>query len=222
MDLIIFSILINLSYIFLINLNLTIFSILINLSYIFFREYFMKVKNYLLSLILFSFFIIIIFFSCSKDKNNPETEINQVGQVNSSSVNWEIYDEIDDPKVKGTKFVMLFFYSDWCPYCKKMLTNTFTDKQVIETLNNNFISVKINGESDKPLSTKDKNISGRNLLISYQITGFPTAVFLDKNLKPLTALPGYVEAKIFNYILKYLYTESYKTEDFETFVGKQK
>ena len=197
----------------------------------------MKTKNFLLFLIIGVLLLFLFFYSCKKDQNtssvnndltasnNLENENNnndnKKGSSNSenelSEIKWDEYDKLNEVYKSNEKYVMLFFYADWCTYCKKMMNTTFKDQKVINLLNDNFISIKINGESDKPLSKIDKNITGTSLLRYYQITGFPTMIFLDKKGKPLTALPGYVESDIFINILKYIYTESYLKESFESF-----
>lgn len=195
-----------------------------------------KIK--LLRLFLTMIFILSIIFllsSCSKNKNkndansndfiNSDTEYNNIqnnDNFNNDKIIWEEYDKTINISPSNDKLFMLFFYADWCPYCKKMEESTFTNKDVIEILNKNFISLKINSESKQVLSKIDKNITGITLAQSYQITGLPTVVFLDKNGKPLTAVPGFLPPDLFINILKYLYTESYKNQTFEEFQAKQK
>ncbi len=46
--------------------------------------------------------------------------------------------------IKEGKLYMAFFYTDWCLPCKWMEDNTFKDKEVIDFLNKNYLSVKVN------------------------------------------------------------------------------
>ncbi len=204
----------------------------------------MKRKK-ILTLVFIFFFVIIVLilsFSCSKENNSnnnynqnnknsninenvPESNITENdGKIakNINEINWDEYDKTVNISSNNDKFFMFFFYADWCPYCKKMEETTFKNKDVIEILNNNFISLKINSESKQILSKINKNITGISLAQSYQITGLPTVVFLDKKGVALTAVPGYLPSDLFITILKYIYTESYKNESFESFQSKQK
>ncbi|MFN3411459.1 MAG: thioredoxin family protein [Exilispira sp.] len=188
-----------------------------------------KIKRKIFLFIIL-FFIFLILFSCYKEKNesasyedyNLKLQSINTEVKNNDRIIWDEYDKILNLNPSNNKFFILFFYADWCPYCKKMEETTFKDKSVIEILNNNFIAIKINSESRELLSKKNKEINGIYLSQKYQITGLPTTVFLDKKGNPLTAAPGYLPADFFINILKYIYTESYKTETFESFIEKQK
>lgn len=46
--------------------------------------------------------------------------------------------------IKEGKLYLAFFYTDWCLPCKWMDDNTFKDKEVVEFLKNNYLSVKVN------------------------------------------------------------------------------
>lgn len=191
--------------------------------------------------IILTLIIFILSLSCAKNKdssNNNDMELNADLDINTTStsaitddkkitnnndkINWDDYDKLQNVSSNNDKSFMIFFYADWCPYCKKMEETTFTDKEVIELLNNNFVSLKINSESKQILSKTNKNITGISLAQKYQITGLPTVVFLDKKGVALTAVPGYLSTDLFIIILKYIYTESYKNESFESFRAKQK
>lgn len=183
---------------------------------------------------IFLFIILFLIFpilsSCQKeknenifaDKNNLEPQVITTKTKNNDIIIWDEYDKILSLDPSNNKFFILFFYADWCPYCKKMEETTFKDKNVIEILNNNFISIKINSESKQLLSKKNNYINGIYLSRQYQITGLPTTVFLDKKGNPLTAVPGYLPSEFFINILKYIYTESYNNESFESFIKKEK
>ena len=87
------------------------------------------------------------------------------------------------------KPVMVDFYTDWCGYCKKLDAEVYTDIGVIaESVN--FISVKINAEKQSDLAAK------------YQVSGFPTILWLDANGAPIERLPGYADAPEFLQIMR--------------------
>lgn len=202
-----------------------------------------KTKNRIFITIFLTLFIILFLFSCSKSKSNGNNELadkelsynvnsnsnnNSTNNSNSefktsfTEIKWKEYDLLNNFSKDNDKFFMLFFYTDWCSYCKKMQQTTFKNTKIIELLNTYFISIKVNGESNQPLSKQNKNITGINLLSQFQITGFPTTVFFDKQGKPLTAIPGYLTEDIYIDILKYIYTESYLKETFDEFQKNQK
>lgn len=50
---------------------------------------------------------------------------------------------------KENKKILVDCYTDWCGWCKVMDRNTFTDSQVIQFINKNFIAVKLNPEVER-------------------------------------------------------------------------
>jgi thiol:disulfide interchange protein len=87
------------------------------------------------------------------------------------------------------KPLMVDFYTDWCGYCKKLDKEVYTDFGVIaESVN--FVSVKINAEKSQQLAAQ------------YQVSGFPTILWLDGNGKAVERLPGYADAPEFLQIMR--------------------
>jgi len=73
---------------------------------------------------------------------------------------------------KENKFVMIDFYAEWCVSCIDLDEKTYSNKDVISSLNN-FVSVKIDG-------TKDTQ-EFQNLAKKYNVIGLPTVIFINKN-----------------------------------------
>ena len=69
---------------------------------------------------------------------------------------------------------MIEFMAEWCPPCKKMEKETFSNESVIEKLNK-FILVKIDIDKQKAIA-EAYNGSARK----YGGIGVPNILFLDK------------------------------------------
>lgn len=57
--------------------------------------------------------------------------------------------ELEKAKILAKKYnqnILIYFYKDNCPYCDKMKA-TFNDPQLINTINRNFLPVKINSRT---------------------------------------------------------------------------
>ena len=93
---------------------------------------------------------------------------------------WEIDKAMADAK-KLNKPVLINFTTDWCSWCKKMDADTYTNQKVIEKANN-FISLKVNPEKGSVQSEFAKR---------YQVTGYPTILFIDSNYRVLHRVGGY-------------------------------
>lgn len=67
------------------------------------------------------------------------------------------------------KYVFLDAYAAWCGPCKWMEANTFRDKEVGKTFNDNFISVKIDMEKGE----------GPGIAQKYRVRAYPTMFILN-------------------------------------------
>lgn len=85
------------------------------------------------------------------------------------------------------KLIFFSAYTTWCGYCKQMDSEVYTEDQVADFYNENFINVKYNMEAGE----------GLKLAFQYNVTSFPTSLFMDDNGKILHKSMGYVKASDF-------------------------
>ncbi len=123
----------------------------------------------------------------------------------SGGIEWKAYEKgVTMAKEEGKK-VFLYFHADWCTYCRKMEHSTFKDLGIIAYLNDNFISIMVDTETEKKMSDL------------YGVRGLPTSWFLKSNSEKLSNMPGYVDSARLLLILKYINTESYDKMSFRDF-----
>jgi len=107
--------------------------------------------------------------------------------------NTEVQPALEAAKLEG-KPVFIYARSEVCGYCKKFEAETFTNKTVIKTLNENFILVSIDVYKQ------------RSERINFRVYGTPTEIFLDSNGIEIMRIPQYTETQPFldtiNQILK--------------------
>ena len=128
--------------------------------------------------------------------------------ASSKRINWYTYEQGIDLNKKEGKKIFLYFYSDWCTYCKKMENETFNDYSVASYINNNFIPIKVN--SDKEVK----------IALAFGVKGLPSTWFIAENGQRISSLPGYIPPKRLLNILKYINTDSFKEMAFRKFIGK--
>jgi thioredoxin-like negative regulator of GroEL len=76
------------------------------------------------------------------------------------------------------------FYTDWCPWCRKMEDSTLTNPQVI-ALNERFVFLRINAELDTAVANR------------FKIGGYPTVILLEKAGNEVDRVLGYQPAQKF-------------------------
>ncbi len=125
--------------------------------------------------ILFLFFSVFIFIN---------------GSASSTAIQWHSY---DDGMARGKfekKKVFLHFTAAWCYYCGVMEKETFKDPAIVASLNENFISIKV--DFDKETNTSDL----------YSVKGLPDTIFIAENGNIIGRRPGYIPPKVMKFILE--------------------
>ncbi|MCP5049804.1 MAG: thioredoxin fold domain-containing protein [bacterium] len=80
--------------------------------------------------------------------------------------------------------VLLDFYTDWCPHCKRLDKTTFVDKSVAEFFKKeNYVLIKINPEKDR--AAEDK----------FKVYSYPTLVMFNGKGNEIDRILGYRDAK---------------------------
>lgn len=107
---------------------------------------------------------------------------------------------------KQNKIILVDAYTDWCGWCKKMDRDTYTNQEIIDMLNKDFIVIKFNPElTDIVYNLDGKNITGRELfgqLTQGKSTGFPTTYFIQPNKKQIQVAAGYLGPDDFKKVIE--------------------
>jgi thioredoxin-related protein len=98
----------------------------------------------------------------------------------SDGIKWHSYEEGKVLARIEEKKVFLHFYADWCAFCAKMNKETFRDATVVSYLKNNFISVRVDIDKERPTTEK------------YDVRGVPANWFLTETGQPIINIPGYI------------------------------
>ena len=75
----------------------------------------------------------------------------------TNTINWLNFEQLDDSLARKPKKTFIYFYADWCVYCKKMEQNAFKNAEIIEKLNSDFYAVKMNAESTDTITFEGQN-----------------------------------------------------------------
>ncbi|HHI01970.1 MAG TPA: thioredoxin family protein, partial [candidate division Zixibacteria bacterium] len=117
--------------------------------------------------------------------------------------------------------ILVNFTTSWCGFCKKMNRTTFKEADVINALNNDFVSIKVNCESNLELDIDGYKITERNLArAEYGVRGYPTYWFLKSDTRRIAPLSGYQGSDRLLDILFYIKNELYDKMKYNEYLEK--
>ncbi len=147
------------------------------------------------------------------------------------TVKWYTIEEVQALVKQEPRKIFIDMYTDWCGWCKVMDKKTFTDKNIINTLNTDYYAVKFDAEGKKEVNFKGQTFKfvaqgsrGYHELAAVLMQGklsYPTSVFLDENLNLISPLPGYYPPEKLLPILEFIGKDHYKTTTYEQFLNKK-
>jgi len=134
----------------------------------------------------------------------------------SSDIDFDIDKSIYDAN-KTNKHIILFIHKDNCGYCERM-TFLLDKKDIVETINKDFILLDINRDDDEIVKYQDFNGTNREFIKALNIDFFPTLVFIDANKDKIIHWElGYRNREKLITLLKYISTKSYLKMSLEDF-----
>lgn len=132
-------------------------------------------------------------------------------------LSWMNFEQLQDSLDQQPKKTFVYFYADWCVYCKKMERAAFKNDEVVKSLNTDFYAVKMNAESTDTITfdgQEYKNLEvGQKRNPTHEIPlalasrpgmefTLPAIVLLDENFKILARYFKYLSAAKMQEILK--------------------
>lgn len=113
---------------------------------------------------------------------NPFTDIHNMREL----------EEKHKEAIEANKPLLIYFYTDYCSLCLKLKTTTFKDADVIKTLSENYVAVRLNmtDKSDEKMS---------EVKFEFDIFGTPAFVVFDAQGERVAEDPlyGYQEPEEF-------------------------
>lgn len=151
------------------------------------------------------------------------SEINS-GQV----VKWYTIQQAIELNRKEPKKLVIDVYTDWCVWCKVMDKNTFGNTIIAEYLNQKYYPVKFNAEQKENITIGNNTYKfvaqgkrGYHELAAALLNGnlgYPSVVFLDEQIRIIQPFQGYIKARQFDEIMRFIGEEYYKTKTWNDFV----
>ena len=120
------------------------------------------------------------------------------------------------------KLIIVNFYTDWCPNCRRMNEKTYRDEGVLKQLAKSFISVKLNAESSQPLTIQGQTVTEYQVALMFQVGSYPTTWFLTSDGRPLLPVKGYYGPDLFAPMLRFVEGGWYEKMNFDVYMEREK
>ena len=118
------------------------------------------------------------------------TTVSDSGLADSTRIKWHPFKEGMVTGNSTSKKIFVNFHADWCGYCHVMEKKTFRNRSVVNYLNENFISIKVDYDKEKKISSL------------FRVKGLPDNWFFSEDGEIIGHRPGYIPPDVFLKILK--------------------
>ena len=145
--------------------------------------------------------------------------------IKGEKLKWLTLKEAQEAMLKEKKPILIDLYTDWCGWCKVMDKKTYTNPKVIAYLQQNFYPVKLNAETREAVTWNEKtyNFNSANrtndfaLFLTYGRLSYPTTVIIPTDNSGPQPVPGYLEPKDLELIVRYFGDGKYGKQPFEEY-----
>ncbi len=129
-----------------------------------------------------------------------------VASSGGDGIKWRSYEDGVSAAKNDSKKLMITFYADWCSYCKVMDRDTFKDNEIVKYINEYFIPVRVNSDTDGKTAK------------AFRVRGLPDTWFMSEDQEVIGHQKGFIPPERMIEMLKYINTNSYKEMTFQHFV----
>jgi thioredoxin-related protein len=146
-------------------------------------------------------------------------------------VKWYTLEEAEKLATADPKPIFIDTYTDWCSWCKRLETETFSNPVIAEILNTRFYPVKFNAEGKDEITFRGmKFINDGKYGRTHQLTvallkdqvGYPSLIFFNEKIELLTVVPGFRTPKDMEPLLSFFADKAYETRTFDEYAASFK
>lgn len=120
------------------------------------------------------------------------------------------------------KRVVLYFYQDGCPYCKKLLQDNYGNREIAEYSRKHFDTIAINMWGDRGVTNLGgKEITEKTFAEEFKVMFTPTMLMLDEQGSVVLRINGYYHPGKFLAAMKYVAERHETTMRFRDYHASQ-
>ncbi|MDY3200381.1 MAG: thioredoxin fold domain-containing protein [Arcobacter sp.] len=173
--------------------------------------------------VMFLSFLIVTFFNFNVNAQEGKVIGGSMHEIPS----WfkesflDIKEDIEEAEAKN-KHYMIFMDLEGCPYCAKMLKESFiNENKTSDFIKKYFDVIELNVKGSREV-TWDENttLTEKELAEKLEIQYSPTILFFDDKKEIIVRVNGYRNPSDFKYILEYVQGEHYKKMSLTEYVNK--
>lgn len=133
----------------------------------------------------------------------------------------EIQDDVDEATEAG-KHVILFFQLNGCPYCDRMLTESFQAEPLTTYIQEHFDTIAINVGGDREIIFNEEvTLIEKDLAELLKVRATPAIVFLNSDNKNVVRVNGYRSPERFEQVLHYVQEKAYEQDTLAEYLDKK-
>ena len=136
----------------------------------------------------------------------------------AAPLKWYSFQEGLEKAQQENKLILIDFYTDWCGWCKKMDSDTYTDAGIISLVESGFVPVKVNPEKDEMVTINGQTISVAELSQGSGVTGFPATVFYTPDMRIIDLISGYQDVDGFTGVLNFMKSGKYEEVGYQDYM----
>lgn len=103
----------------------------------------------------------------------------------------DLREDIKEAEEEG-KRIVLYFYQDGCPYCKKLLDTNFSQQTIVDKTRSSLDVIAVNIWGDREVvDFKGESTTEKQFATDLKVMFTPTLLFLDEQGKVVVRLNGY-------------------------------
>ncbi len=175
------------------------------------------------------FFIFLVAFSfylpVSHAKSEGELAAGMVNPGHTAQPDWfkvsflDLFEDIEEA-ADNNKRLMVYYYQDGCPYCKKLMEDNFGQREISDKTKKYFDVVSINLWGDKEVTVGDKTYTEKEFAEALKVQYTPTLLFFSEDDKVIFRANGYYPPEKFSALLDYIGKKQEEKLGYQDYMAK--